>query len=214
MSLDTPQVGAQLVYDETAQTWSLVSTGAELPPDLIHTEIRAHASLTSTLLDGITVQMYSADLTIPQWQNTAWAELKDGHTANALFANGGAPLSPEGIARLEATLEKEAKFLADFAQDVADGKNSVLEARARARQYSQAMEQSYWNEWKADLAVGPQFAHLEILNNSPGDGQTDCHGNCQCVILFTLDGMVWVLNPASHCKDCPGLAAGSPYRSA
>ncbi len=213
MTLDQPQVGVQLVFDEQNNEWFVSSTGHSLAPSVIHTEIRSHATLSSTLFDNITVQMYAGEMDIALWQNAVFAELKDGHTANAIFANGGGPLSPEAITRLESTIAKEAKYLADFADGVSNGTVSELQARARARQYSQAMEQSYWNEWKADIANTPDLSHLPLLTNSPGDGQTQCRGNCQCLLEVTEMGINWVLNPAEHCDDCLALAAGSPYRS-
>ena len=214
MSLDQPQVGVQLVFDEPSQEWRLVSTGETLAPTLIHAEIRSHAILSGTLLNDVTVNMYAGDLAVSAWQNAVFAELKDGHIANAMFANGGAELSEASIARVEATIAKQADFLAEFAQGISDGTVSELQARARASQYSKAMEQSYWKEWDAGLAIADEFAHLPLTTNWPGDGQTQCRGNCQCIKEFIPGvGIVWTLFPAEHCPDCLALAAGGPYRS-
>jgi hypothetical protein len=214
MSDDQPQAGVQIEYDEQAQEWRLISTGEALAPELIHAEIRNHALLSSTMFDSMTTQLYEGVLSIDEWQNATFAELKEGHTANAMFAAGTSDLSPEALARLEATIQKEANFLADFAQGIADGDVSELQARARAKQYAQAMEQSYWDEWRADIANTPEFSHLPILSQSPGDGGTQCRGNCQCILEFTDAGINWLLFPAEHCPDCEALAAGGPYRSA
>ena len=75
------------------------------------------------------------------------------------------------------------------------------------------MEQSYWNEWTDGVATGAQFSHLPLLTNSPGDGQTQCRGNCQCILEYTEQGIYWRLFPAEHYPDCEALADGSPYRS-
>ena len=213
MTLDQPQVGVQLVFDEPSNEWRLVSTGETLAPTLIHAEIRSHAILSATLLNDVTVNMYAGDLAVSAWQNAVFAELKDGHIANAMFANGGAELSPQAIARVEATIAKQADFLAEFAQGVSDGTVSELRARDRARQYAQAMEQSYWDEWKDGTANAPDLAHLPLLTNSPGDGGTQCLGNCQCILEVTSSGVEWLLFPADHCDDCLALASGGPYRT-
>ncbi len=215
MTLDTAtELAFQIVWNEDAHNWQLVSTGAELSATLIHQEIRRHALLTGTMFNNITTQMYAAEMTIPAWQNAMYAEIKDGRTANAIFGAGGiGNMTEESFARLEATLAREAEFLSEFAQGVSDGTVSELTARARAKQYAQGMEASYWDEWKAPL-TSPELAHLPLLTNSPGDGQTQCFGNCQCVLDFTPEGINWILNPASHCPDCPVLADGSPYRGA
>lgn len=214
MTLDQPQTGVELVFNEADNTWVLSSTGEELAPPLIHAEIRNHATLSATLFNDMTVQMYASELDVALWQNAMFAELKDGHTANAIFAAGGeANLTPEAIARLEATIAEEARHLANFADGVANGTVSELQARARATQYAKAMEQSYWNEWQAGAASGPELSHLPLLTQSPGDGQTQCRGNCQCILEATPEGINWLLFPAEHCPDCLALAAGGPYRS-
>lgn len=208
-----PQVGVELVFNEADNTWNLVSTGEALAPPLIHAEIRAHATLSATLLNDVTVNMYAGELAIDAWQNAVFAELKDGHIANAMFANGGAELSEAAIARVEQTIAKEAGFLADFAEGVSNGTVSELQARARATQYAKAMEQSYWNEWQDGIATGDEFAHLPILDQSPGDGGTQCLGHCQCILEFTDSGINWLQFPADHCPDCDALAVGGPYRT-
>lgn len=215
MSIDPtqPSVGAQLVFNESLQGWEVVSTGQAVASTVIHAEMRSHAILTSTMFNNMTVNMYAGDLAIGSWQNAMFAGLKDGHIGNAMFANGGSELSSAAIARVEATLASEAEYLAKFAKDVSNGTVSELQARARAKQYAQAMEQSYWNEWKADITNTPNLAHLPLLTQSPGDGQTQCLGNCQCILEVTPQGIYWRLFPAKHCDDCEVLAAGSPYRS-
>jgi len=214
VSIDQPQAGVQIVYNEQEQVWVLASTGEELAATAIHAEIRAHATLSATMLNDVTVNMYTHGLPIDVWQNAMFTELKEGHTANMAFAAGGVEnVTPEGIARLEATLAKEAEFLTEFAEGVSNGSVSELQARARAKQYAQAMEQSYWNEWGDGLANTAQFSHLPLLTQSPGDGQTQCRGNCQCILEFTDSGINWLLFPAENCDDFLALAAGGPYRS-
>lgn len=213
MTLDQPSIGMQLVFDEPSQEWRLVGNRAKDISALIHAEIRSHAVLSATLFNNMTVNMYAGDLAVGAWQNALFAELKEGHIANAMFANGGAELSEAALARVEATIAKQAEFLAEFAQGVSDGTVSELQARARTKQYAQAMEQSYWKEWQDGVANTSDLSHLPLLTNSPGDGQTQCLGNCQCILEVTADGINWLLFPAEHCPDCEALAAGGPYRS-
>ena len=212
MSLDQTELGYQLQWNEAEHGWQLVSTGDMVSTAAIHQEVRNHAVLSSTMFDTMTVQLYTAQIAVSQWENAMLAEIKDGHIADAIFGAGGiGNMTPEAYARVEATLAKEAKFLAEFAQGISDGTVSELQARARARQYAQAMEQSYWNEWKADLD-NPAWQGLPLLDQVPGDGNTRCHGNCQCVLLYTDAGVIWQQFPAEHCPDCNSLASGGPYR--
>jgi hypothetical protein len=212
MSFDEVSLGFQIIWNEVEHGWQLVSTGATIPTPAIHAEIRRHAVLSGNLFNDITTSLYAAETNVAAWQNAMWAEIKEGRTANAIFGAGGVGnMSPEAIARLDARLAEEAGHLANFAQDIADGKVSELMARDRARQYAQGMESSYWEEWKQPL-TGPGLDHLPILPTTPGNGDTPCHGKCQCTLLFTDAGIIWNLNPASHCTGCLDLAAGGPYR--
>lgn len=209
------ELGFEIIWNEQERTWELVSTGEALTTEAIHAEIRAHAILSATALDGITVAMFDGATTIAAWQTAMLDEIIAGHTADAIFAAGGiGNMTPEAFARLDVTIAKEAGHLAEFAEGVSNGTVSPLRARARAKQYSQAMEQSYWNEWQAGIGEVPEISHLPLLSQSPGDGGTVCHGNCQCVLFFNIDGSVeWSLNIAEHCADCEALAGGGPYRS-
>jgi len=213
MTDDMPSLGYELLWNEQAHGWELVSTGAVIADATIHTEIRAHAIYSSTAFDGITANMFTGDMAIGSWQAAMIDEIKSGHTANAIFGAGGVGnMTPEAWARLEDTIAKEAQYLGEFAQGVSDGTVSPLQARARAKQYSQAMEQSYWNEWKAGID-NPDWTLLPLLGQSPGDGSTQCHGNCTCTLSFSSDGVSWDLGiTEDHCEDCPSLAAGGPYR--
>lgn len=210
---EVPQIGVQLAWNEAANGWELVGTGELLDTGAIHTEIRSHAAISSNAFDGITISLFESDMAIDTWQATMLDEIKNGHTANAMFAAGGeSNMTPEAFARLQVTIDKEAQFLGQMADDIAAGKVSPLQARARAKQYSQAMEQSYWNEWKA-FDNPAEWNHLPLLTNSPGDGSTRCHGNCQCTVVLTDSGAEWLLGVADHCDDCIALAGGGPYRT-
>lgn len=209
------ELGFELIWNEQERVWELVSTGEALTTGAIHAEIRAHAILSSTALDGITVAMFDGTVTIAAWQTAMLDEIIAGHTADAIFGAGGiGNMTPEAFARLEVTIAKEAGFLAELAEGISDGTVSPLRARARAKQYAQAAEQSYWNEWRAGIGNVPEISHLPLLSQSPGDGGTVCFGNCQCTLSFNSDGSVnWDLNVAEHCLDCVALAGGGPYRT-
>lgn len=215
MTLDAPSLGYEIIWNEQEHGWELVSTGAAVATDVVHNEIRAHALLSSTAFNGITVNLFESAMSVAQWQLAMLDEIINGHTANAIFGAGGiGNMTPEAWVRLETTVAKEAGFLSEFAQSISDGTVSPLQARARAKQYAQAMEQSYWNEWRAGIGEIPEISHLPLLSQSPGDGNTVCFGNCQCTLLFNADGSVeWNLNVADHEADCLALAAGGPFRT-
>jgi len=173
------------------------------------------------MFSALTRDMYAGNLLISDWQVTVAAELKDAHMANAMFAAGGrSNMTPEAWARVESTLIKEYDYLSEFSAQIESGAISEAQAVARVQQYSNAIEQSYWNEWVAGTDIPADWSTLPVLPGVPGDGSTTCRGNCQCWLEYTERGIEWILSAVDSCEagagtdGCPERAAGGPYRPA
>jgi hypothetical protein len=207
---DDLQPTAEIAYDEERHEWYWIATGVALTVFDIRNETDLQALSMQQVLDGLMTQTYGGNLAISEMQTAAWFELQEAHIANAIFGAGGDAALVD-YALLEQTLIQEATFFQEFMAGIADGSVSEAQARARIAQYSKAIEQSYWNEWKRDLD-NSAWSDLPLLTQVPGDGGTQCRGNCQCYLEFTPSGVNWVLLPAEHCDDCLALASGSPYR--
>ena len=188
-------------YNNTAQRWYDASTGRFVSETAVTAEMRLHQQATYAVLDGATRQLYMGHISLEQWQLTVAAELKDAHLAQAMFAVGGrANMSDANWGRVGGTLADEYRYLANFANEIAAGTVSEAQALARIRQYGNATQASYWREYKLvseviywnlhpaehcgdclTLAGGSPHKANE-LNQVPGDGNTQCRGNCKCTL--------------------------------
>jgi hypothetical protein len=188
-------------YNNTAQRWFDTATGQFASEVAVTEEMRLHQTATYNVLDNVTRQLYAGQLTLEQWQIATAMELKDAHLAQAMFAVGGKRnMTQANYGRVGGTLANEYRFLDNFASEIAKGSVSEAQALARIKQYGNATQQSYWREYKLvseviywnlhpaehcgdclSLAGGSPYKPKD-LGQVPGDGNTQCRGNCQCTL--------------------------------
>jgi hypothetical protein len=144
------------------------------------------------------------------FQRAMMVELRHLYNATSALAVGGySRMTFAEYGRNGQILRQEYRYLAGFAQDIADGKLSVAQAEARARLYAGKAYSRYWDEisrvyqrsgageerWvtAADELVchdgkdrmgcaelGQRgWVPIGTLPN-PGDGSTTCLGACRC----------------------------------
>lgn len=199
--MTTPQP-SRFGFVNRIRRWVGVQTLRPVAVNLVTQEMRQQQRVPAADFQALTRQWYGGQVTTAQWQLAIASQLKDAHLAQAMFAVGGKHnLNAENLARLRATLQKEYRFLDQFARDVVSGKVSEAQARARIAQYAQATQQSYWREYALntpadeviwwdlgvaehcpdclDLAAGSPYEPSELPTH-PGAGDTQCRGKCQC----------------------------------
>ena len=174
--------------------------------------LTAIADATVDALTRLTERLYSGQINLVQWSLGVAGELKDAHIANALIGAGADSMNLGQLARTGGTLADEYRHLFEFAKGIADGSVSEAQALARVAQYGKATQQDYWREYAQAQEKLDAWAGLPVLTQSPGDGGTQCRGNCNCTLGSQEDGIHWKLNPGETCEDCMSLAAGGPYR--
>lgn len=174
--------------------------------------LTAIADAASQQLTRLTEQLYAGQINLVQWSLGTAGTLKDAHLASAALGAGSDSLSLMQLGRTGGTLADEYKHLFDFARGIASGDVSEAQALARIQQYAKASGQDYWREYAQGLEKQAAWAGLPVLTNSPGDGQTECHGHCNCTLRTDDDGIHWDLNAGENCDGCQALAAGGPYR--
>jgi len=188
-------------YNNTAQRWYDPVNGRFVAETAVVDEMRVHQEATFSTLRGLTSQLYGGSITLEQWQIGVASELKDAHLAQSMFAVGGRNnMTSVEFGRVGGTLANEYTFLNQFALDIQAGTVSEAQALARINQYGRATQQSYWREYKLvseivywnlhpaehcgdclSLAGGSPYKP-EDLSQVPGDGNTQCRGNCHCTL--------------------------------
>ena len=191
-----------IVYNLALQQYVNAATGVPILDALVTNEMRLHVAGTFDTLDVLTRRLYAGQSNLAQWQLGVASELKDAHLAQSMYAVGGkANMTAANFSRVGGTLADEYRFLAGFADGIADGTVSEAQALARIQQYGKATQQSYWREfaiasgelifWVLHPAkhcggclalAGDSPFTPETLPTVPGAGDTPCRGNCNCTL--------------------------------
>jgi hypothetical protein len=202
MTTPNPVATGTYGYNNTAQRWYNTSNGRFVAEQTVTDEMRVHQTAPHNVLDNLTTQLYRGQITLEQWQIGVAYELKDAHLAQAMYAVGGKNnMTQANYGRVGGTLADEYRYLANFANDIASGNVSEAQALARIKQYGNATQASYWREYRnatkelihwnlnpaehcgdcLTLAGGSPYKPNE-LSQVPGDGATQCRGNCRCTL--------------------------------
>ena len=183
--MTTPLTGFNFQYDSVENVWRDITTGQVVADEVVIQEMHDHQEATYEALNALTLALFVGSITIAEWQIATALELKDAHIAQAIFGAGGvANMTSADRVRVNEILSSEYEFLTTFADDIASGNVSEAQALARARQYGNASQQSYWDGVLVVSTVG---------------------------VASTLNIITWQLNPGESCPDCIDLANNSPY---
>jgi hypothetical protein len=129
-------------------------------------------------IGNITERLVSGNLDIGAWQKQFAQELKDAYVVNYQIARGGKnAMTQADYGRIGGRLKAEYKYLDNFAQEIASGKLTPEQIRARANQYVAGTRTAYYD---GKTAAGSAAGFTEERR---------------------------ILNPAEHCEDCIGFAA-------
>ena len=155
------------------------------------------------------------------WEKAMRASLTRAHTAGYVLGTadrlgttaGTALVNTRNLSKAEraeikAVVERQLGYLTGFAKAVAEGAQSPRAITARAALYAGALRETYnvarWGAWDLPFV--------------PGDGSSECLGNCGCQIEVKDEGdgkglLYWRLSGLErHCVTCPQRARRSPFR--
>ena len=128
---------------------------------------------------GLANQLISGELTLPEWERRFAGILKTLHVQTFVAGAGGVDrLVPADYLSVGRTLKDEYRYLADFARDVALGRVTEGQLRARMQLYLNKAKASYW----AGQQVTAQRQGLTHMRRILADD-------------------------AEHCPECPQYAA-------
>ncbi len=110
-----------------------------------------------------------------------------------------ARLSKAERADIKALVNNQLGYLKDFASAAGDMSSEAVAARANL--YAGSVKGSYWKS-AIDVAL-PAY---------PGDGSSECLGNCGCAWEQSGDAYTWVLGKEDNCATCAQRAGEwAPY---
>lgn len=143
----------------------------------------------------LTRQLADDEIDVGTWQITMRQLLRDAF-ADQLRA-GAAPETPvsSDYLMLGPLLRAQYEYLEGFARDIAAGFMSFDQITARARLYVGASREAYWLYVTRGVKL-PAY---------PGDGSSECLGNCGCEWVEKPDGSgqwYWQRGKDDSCPTC------------
>lgn len=164
-------------------------------------------------------RLRAGELSVAEWEMAMRDEIRDLHVAATVIGKGGdrGAVSFSEWGRAGAYIKQQYGFLHRFAQRV---ERSAMNALVGQGEF---VSEAYLR-WRSSLYAGGGKAsyyrgkYMGMLPQVPGDGQTQCLGNCKCYLTVEEGEYPWIVNvtwnmtPAEHCPDCVTLAAEwNPY---
>lgn len=161
-------------------------------------------------VQALTDRFLSGSLTLADWQERMARTIKDGRIINLHLGRGGRTATTfSDYGKIGADLRMEYRRLESFAQEIASGKLSEAQIRARADQYAAGVRKAYWigrtaGQKEAGLthearflspvehcAECPEYAARGIvpIGTLPEPGfDCTCSSNCKCYkVYYTID---------------------------
>jgi hypothetical protein len=142
-----------------------------------------------------------ADIDVAQWQKAMRNDIKDSYINQYVLGHGGrGTMTQADWGRVGAMVKEQYRYLDGFATAVADDTLTEAQIRARSQMYHDGSVSAY--ERAHTLALG-----VPSLPAYPGDGSSECLGNCRCTWdIREVDGgwdCYWIVDPgAEHCDTC------------
>lgn len=179
--------------------------------------IDVRVSIFNTDVDNLAEKLFVGDVTIGAWEEKMKQLIRELHSSVAAIGKGGwDQMTWSDWGRLGPVLKEQYKYLHQFAQKIADTRDTIsLRAiQAQARMYGDSARKSV--DVTIPLPIEKQLPWMPRANTSgrigmdKGDG-TDCRMHCCCfwqlkIIKkqgdFNIVEAVWKLSPAEHCDTC------------
>jgi predicted DNA-binding protein YlxM (UPF0122 family) len=120
---------------------------------------------------GLADRYTSGEITLSQWQKQMRREYTDQHVAMRALGRGGEKqLTRADRQAISDMVKRENEYLAHFARDVADGKLTPDQIRARAQMYAGANMRQEYAAGRLAAHQGAGYTHKKRLG--PNDSRT------------------------------------------
>ena len=145
-------------------------------------------------ITDLTGRLNAGDIDLLSWQIGMKDELRQLYSLQLIAAAKGnqETVSMDAWRTAESLLEKQYGYLKDFAKTIASGDLSDGQILARAALYARSGKEMFWTQStsKADLPA------------MPGDGSSECLGNCGCEWLEVDGQWYWIRGKNDSCATC------------
>lgn len=167
-----PRTPAKFQWDADRRQYRYES-GRAVPSSRVEGWIDKATQNAETRLGNLTQQLVDGKLDVFDWKLAMKSEIKNGHTALHIVANGGKDqMTPAAWGRAGAIIREQNKFLDNFARQLENEELPITQAIVvRARMYGAAMYPSYISGVRAREKSGGASQERSVL--TPQDGWCD-----------------------------------------
>lgn len=115
-------------------------------------------------LDQLVTQLDQGVIDLATWQRQFAGMLKEVHLAQYILGRGGLRhTAPADFLEVGRTLKAEYRYLEGFGRDLAAGRLSLAQARARARLYLAKTRLSFWSGQRQAQRQGPMPTEMRRI---------------------------------------------------
>lgn len=190
------------LYSQSRRRYLYAGNGRAVPESRVRDALQSRIDASKQRVGGITEALIDGKIDTADWVVKIRDEIRAGHRAAAMLANGG-KLDQSALGRLGAALRRQYDFLAQLASGIDNGE-VALNGRlvARSKLYAQAVRTTYENQVRAreqrsrdftqerrvlnaaaeSCATCVSLARLgwQALGVLPALGESECRANCRC----------------------------------
>jgi len=203
-------------WSASKRRYIYASNGRVVPETRIRAGLQSAIDASKATIDGFTQDLIGGRINLADWTLRMRDEIKNGHRAAALLANGGKP-NPSALGKLGATVRAQYEYLSRFSSAIQNGE-VALDARliARSKMYAQAILPSYENQVRAREQRAGSKQERRVLSPAehcadcveyarrswqpigtlPQIGDSICRVNCHCRFEYRGEGALPLLAPA------------------
>ena len=202
-------------WSESRRRYVYASNGRLVPETRIRAGLQSAIDASKATIDGFTQDLIAGRINAAEWSLRMREEIRNGHRAAALLANGG-KLNPSALGKLGATVRAQYEYLSRFSAAIQNGE-VALDKRlsARAQMYAQAVLPSYENQVRARerragtrqerRVLSPvescvdciEYARRgwQLIGTLPQIGDSICRVNCHCRFEYRGAGLLPQADP-------------------
>jgi hypothetical protein len=182
-----------------------IRTGQFVTDQFVQRALEARFAEAAEVMRAYTEVAIAEQVEIAVWQEAVMVELRRAHTQTAALGRGGwDQMTQSDWGKVGATLKKEYQYLQTFAEDLASGKLTAQQIRARMDLYASGLQKTFWGgkrsaqaeagiperrrrttpaEHCGDCLEYERVGYVPIDDDyppPPGEGSV-CRGSCKCV---------------------------------
>ena len=163
-------------------------------------------TVTTDSMELVSRQLIASEISLAEWQTTMMQLSKEANLAGGALESGGwYQMGPEEFGRVGGKMKQEYKFLQNFAEEIADGRQPLNgNLSRRARLYGEQGRVTYYDHAKVsakkdgfdeessvltpadhcDECVGEDKRGFVRLGDITPIGSRECLSNCKCFMKY------------------------------